>query len=784
MDPTAADAVPASSRITAAVRVNGVKRDETVVLRGTQGDWCFVAQDLKAWGVRLPGSGAIQNHLGQPYYCLGGIKGYRAQLDINSLTLDLSLPPEALEGVALRSYQEPELVLPQIGYGAFLNYDVLASHTDTSGNLPDPWLLGMLGEAVAYTPNGSLQSTFVGRNLTDANTGGSLNQDRDFARLETFWQTDFPEHMTTLTLGDALGASGYWGRPSRFAGIRYATNFETRPGFVTRPQLAFSGEAAVPSVVDVFVNDSRVQSFNVPGGPFEIAELPTFANVGEAQIVVTDLLGRQTITTLPFLTSQRMLRTGVRSFSLEAGAERERIGLAGNEYGDAQAVAQLRQGLSDELTAEARVEASENLRALGLGASRSAGSWGIFSPALAVSSSDFGSGTLASLTYERPSVHGIYAGGSLQWTERDFRQLGATFNQTPPQTQFAANAGKRLTNGWNVNLGYIQQTFYDRQDLSVISAGVSTVWQGWGFNAVLADRQAAEDSLTLLLSLNRSFDRDLRGSSSLRVRDGDTSDSSSVRAQLQKSLPEGPGYGWRVLAGVERQETDATALAAADSSTNERFELAGAFRNEYATFTSEAGRANDINAQRLGVAGAIGTIERTPFASRTITRSFGMVQEPALAGLPVSVNGQKTGTLDENGYVLLPRLVPFAPNQVRVDIDQAPLDVYIDQPTAQVVTGNRSGHRVAFNAQRLRAAKLRLLLPDGKPVPLGADIEVLGLEERFVVGDAGATYIAVPSPQASLQVRWSGRNCSVDLQLPAPAERPAELGDVTCRMQP
>lgn len=782
MDASVSEAVPPSTRLSAVVRINGVKRDETVMLRGEQGDWCFTAMDLQAWGVRLP-EHALQRHQGQPYYCLGGVSGYRAELDAETLTLDIALAPEVFDSTSLRAYQERPLILPQVGYGGYLNYDFLVSRTELPGSSSDPWLLGMLGEAVGYTPWGFLQSSFVGRDLTDARLG-LLDEGRDFNRLETFWQTDFPERMTSLTLGDALGASGYWGRPSRFAGVRYATNFDTRPGFVTRPQLAFSGAAEVPSVVDVFVNDSRVQSINVPGGPFEIADLPTFGNVGEARIVVTDLLGRESIITLPFLTSQRQLRAGLSSFSLEAGAARTRIGFGGDEYGDAQAVAQYRHGYTDQITAEARAEWSEDLRVAGVGGSLSAGSWGIFSPAVALSDSDAGEGALASLAFERPSIHDIYAGGSLQWAEREFRQLGAARDLTPARLQLAANAGKRLGNGWNVGLGYIRQDFYDRPDLAVISTSAGTVWQGWGFSASLAERQAQEDSLLLFFSLNRSFGQGIRGSSSLRLRDSDSGDNASLRAQLQKSLPEGPGYGWRVLAGVERQDNEATALAPADSRTGERFEVGGALNTDYAKWTGEVGRANDISAVRLGMSGAVGAVERIPFASRSINRSFGVVQEPALAGLPVIVNGRKIAVLDGNGYALLPTLSPFAPNQVRVDMDQATLDVHVDQPKVEVVAGNRSGHRVAFQAQRLRSARLRLRLPNGEPVPLGADVEVLGLDQRFLVAEEGDTFIAVPSPSVSLRVRWASRTCSLTLEMPAPSERPADLGDKTCEVQP
>jgi hypothetical protein len=80
---------------------------------------------------------------------------------------------------------------------------------------------------------------------------------REAVRLDSTWTLDFPERLATLRVGDAISASGAWGRSVRFGGVQFGTNFSTQPTLVTTPLLYAQGEAIVPSTVDVFVNNRR-----------------------------------------------------------------------------------------------------------------------------------------------------------------------------------------------------------------------------------------------------------------------------------------------------------------------------------------------------------------------------------------------------------------------------------------------------------------------------------------------------------------------------------------------
>ena len=117
---------------------------------------------------------------------------------------------------------------------------------------------------------------------------------------------------------NANGQSAIWRRDQRheqlggggaLGGLQWATNFSTQPGYITFPQPGMSGEVALPSTVDLYVNDALRMSQEVPSGPFSIQDLPVTTGQGDARCCVATCLGaKQVITSLSLLLS--LLKTG------------------------------------------------------------------------------------------------------------------------------------------------------------------------------------------------------------------------------------------------------------------------------------------------------------------------------------------------------------------------------------------------------------------------------------------------------------------------------------------
>jgi outer membrane usher protein len=180
-------------------------------------------------------------------------------------------------------------------------------------------------------------------------------------RLETTWTYDMPEKIASWRLGDSVSRTGTWGRGVRFGGVQYATNFATQPNLVTIPPQFITGEAVVPSTVDVFVNNALVLRQQVPPGPFSFTNVPVVTGSGDVRLVVRDELGRERIITRPFYASPVLLREGLSDFSYEYGYLREELGVRSNSYGGWVGGATYRHGWSNSFTSEFRAEAQDRL---------------------------------------------------------------------------------------------------------------------------------------------------------------------------------------------------------------------------------------------------------------------------------------------------------------------------------------------------------------------------------------------------------------------------------------
>jgi outer membrane usher protein len=60
----------------------------------------------------------------------------------------------------------------------------------------------------------------------------------------------------------------------RMGGLQWQRDFTLRSDLVTQPMPVVNGSAAVPSTVDIFVNNIKAFSQDVGPGPYQIVNLP------------------------------------------------------------------------------------------------------------------------------------------------------------------------------------------------------------------------------------------------------------------------------------------------------------------------------------------------------------------------------------------------------------------------------------------------------------------------------------------------------------------------------
>jgi outer membrane usher protein len=629
--------------------------------------------------------------------------------------------------------------------GGFLNYDVSANRA--AGQT----IRNGLFELGGFGSRGVGVSSLLTRNV---------GADTRVIRLDTTWTQDRPGELASLRLGDAIGGAGSWGRSVRFGGIQKATNFATQPGFISFPLPGLSGEAVLPSTVDLYVNDALRMRREVPTGPFSIQDLPVVTGRGEARLVVRDLLGREQVISQPYYASPRLLQQGLHDYSYESGFIREDFGFASNEYGRFMAAGTHRLGLTDRLTGELRGELLRDQQTLG-----TSGAWlwpdaGVFTASLAGSRGSGGSGELLGAGFERQTRQ-LSFGGNIQVATEHFAQLGLLPGQPAPKQLSQAFVGYSSGVYGSIGLSYTHQAFRDRDEVELVNASYSLSLGKLGFLSLSVLRFLTVDAKTAV-SLTVTLPLDERTSASVNATT--QPGSQQAQTQVQRSLPAGNGVGYRLRAGTD----------------SELREAGVSLQNDVGTYVIEAAQMQGQTSYRGSASGGVAWLGGRPFLSRRITDSFAVVQVPDYPNVRIYADNQAVATTGGDGNALLPRLRSYEKNHIRIEQADLPLDAQIDAVEIDAVPYFRSGVLLKFPVKRSRGALITVVLENGELLPAGAVAQIVGEKDDFPAGQRGEVYLTGLAASNPLRVSWRGQSCEFTVPFPETTEPLPHLGTYTC----
>jgi outer membrane usher protein len=711
---------------------------------------------LEAWTearlVPLPHTTAMRD--GTPAYALDEIAGATYAVDLGALRLELTVPPGAMLGMSITSGPGRAAPPRRPQPGIFLNYDLAVSRAG-----PDaPLSRGLVMEAISFSPLGNLVASGVVRD--DGTT-------RTAQRLDTFWRYDMPGRMESLVVGDAVGVGGGWSRPARFGGLRWGRDFSMRPGFVTLPQPSITAQAALPSTVDVLVNNSRRLSQAVPPGPFALTNVPVVTGAGDINLIVRDLLGQETVLRQSYYTSPRLLAPGLTDFSFEAG--RLRYGYAqDSEYRDMFAAGTLRAGLTPGLTVESRVEVQRQRRAAGLEVAGLLGTWGVANAALAGSqgstSDPHEHGYLAQFGIERSTPRG---GGAVayQRTTRGFAPFGELTATGRPRSRLVANLGGPLAGRLSGGVSYVHQELWSGDRFALLAGSLSLpVLQAASLNISFSQRLDGDRPWQAAASLNLPISSQIHMSTRAE-RDPDGRSALSVAAS--HPAPAGQGLGWSVEGSTRPRQRARAKVLYNTSHVEEVLQVA-----------ADGSRSPAL---RASARGSVGVLDGMVFASRPIGQgSFAMVEVPGMANVPIKRSHQVVARTDSQGRAFMPGLLPWQDNELEIDPTDLPLDVVVGDVVKQVTPFPASGSIVRFEVRRARQVLLILLRPDGTPVPVGTVVRLPDGTE-FSAGLRGEVWLTdLATGQQEIDVRWKEGGCRLQLPAGTAKEEPERIGPLTC----
>ena len=747
----AQDAVPAELL---SVTLNGVDTGSVVTTLQLPGAGLAISRkDLRAWRIAVPqDSGVLHN--GTDYIPLQRIAGLRHTLDAGRQALLLDAPAAAFEGSSIDALAKRTApVLSPSSTGSFLNYDIfLERSADTGSNAAG------LFEWAVFNSAGSGVATAALRTLP----GGT----RRLVRLDTQWTHDDPAKMQSWRIGDSIGRSGAWGRAVRMGGIQWTSNFAMQPDFVPYALPSVRGEAALPSTLDVYVDNVRRLQMPLQPGPFDISQLPVLTGQGQLQLVVRDVLGRQQTILQPYIASPQLLKPGLTEFSHEAGLLREDYGLASSHYGRWMLASTVRTGVSANFTHEMRVEALAGQQTAGV-----SGTWlvnpspfggsALATASAVLSRSSHGLGQMLQASVEQP-IAGASVGARVTLASRDFVQLGQVQGSTPRQT-VAANASLPIGDSV-LSVSLLQQSSWNGDEQRLFTANYSRRVGNFGQLGVYAVRDlSARGNTSVGLSLTHQLDNRTGLSADLSHQGG----RADRQLQLQRQSTDGEGISYRLVAG--------------DSEHSRRLIAGAAWQGPYAGLSAEAAQANGSTSVRFGLRGALALAGGSLFASRSIEDSFAVVDVGGHANVRVYRDNHEVARTNDKGIAFVTRLRAWQPNLIGIEQEDLPMDAKVDELSLRITPGLRTGVTAKFPVHANQAATFAVTDEAGKALPPGTPIHIHPLDTHVLVGLDGRTYIQSFHPSQQLTSERNGRPCTIDLPASIPSGPVPELGALVCR---
>lgn len=763
-----------STRLFLNVFVNSTSSNDLISVNKDQDEKLYIrARDLKTLRLKLD-----EQISDSQWVCINDLKGIQFKYLENEQSLKLNIPSDMLTGYAVdlngQQITNPHLLKMKPLNAAILNYSLYNTITNDE-NVFSGSAEGIFNSAIGNFSSGVL---YNGSNET------SYSHEK-WVRLESKWQYVDPEKVRIYTLGDFISNSPDWGSSVRLAGFQWSSAYTQRGDLVTSALPQFSGSAALPSTLDLYVNQQKIYSGLVPSGPFDIKQLP-FISGNEVTLVTTDATGQQSITKQAYYFSSKILAKGINEFSVDVGVPRYNYGLFSNDYDDATfASGAIRYGYSNSLTLSGGAEAStDGLSNLGTGFAKNLFGFGVINADIAASQYKDENGYSALLGLEGRISKNISFNTSYRKVFDNYFDLARVSqirylkdNQMTSEPQnylsysaladeiFRAGINYNFYAGYGVYLGY-NQIKYSDNSYKLVSANLSgSLNKNWGFYTSAYKDYENQKDYGIYFALRYTPSSRVNAITSISNESGKT----TYRQEINGfSDPQIGAFGW---GGYVERDQDANQNNAS---------IYGSYRARAAYLTGRYNRIGDNDQVAVSATGSLVAAAGRVFAANEIGDGYAVVTNAGPQSQILN-GGVNLGKTDKSGRFLIPSLVPYQENHIYLDPSYLPLNWSVKSTDQETVVGYRQGSLIDFGAKQVVSGLVKLVDQNNSPLLPGYTVHINGHEES-IIGYDGEVFIQNLLKQNKLEVDLLDHgSCQVDFTYNGNQYSTKKLGPYVCR---
>ncbi len=595
-------------------------------------------------------------------------------------------------------------------------------------------------------------------------------------------------------LGDTIGRSTTLGSSPVVGGFSLSTQQDLDPYYAIYPAPQIRGAVRTPSTADVYVDGRLVSSVRLPPGQFTLNDLPIETGVGNVRVILRDAFGRQQSIDLGFYLSTQLLKRGEQDYSYVAGLERTSSDTK-VEYGRAMGTAVHNIGLTDSFTIGLQAEGAKDLAMAGAGFNARLWRLGTFgAEGLASRTADKAQGYAATGVYSFLSnwfsteMRGTWIGPRFQnlflspadqaqvsadgSVSISFARLGsltvggtlggpealtARISQIDPdilgrlpdslkrklQDALATQHDKLLRLGYTLNL--TSRTQLSANATRVDKAGEPTAWEGFASLTFALGWRTVASAVTTV----------------------DPAGEALTSVNVQRSLPLGPGFGFRL-----------------DADANEPYRTSGIFEvqgRRGILGVRADGSQDDKTIGTINLAGSIVAIGGEVLLSRPVDDAFALVKVSKQRGVRVLANNQLSGRTGRRGSLFVPDLRSYLSNPIGIVQDDLPVEMKLGVISQDIAVPYRGGAVVVFEASVIRALTGRLDVGGKAPEYGTLTVTVGATEFSSPLNVTGEFYFEdLPPGDHPGVASWSARTCRATIHMPDKAPPITDAGVVTC----
>ncbi|WP_082956854.1 fimbria/pilus outer membrane usher protein [Morganella psychrotolerans] len=700
------------------------------------------------------------------------ISGVKAEFRGGQNRLNLSIPQIAFDQRILEAKQE---LLWNDGIPAiFTDYNLSGIHQNDTRNhdISDSLYLGLR--------SGINIGAWRYRNYSTWSR--DTNGDQSWENQLNYLERPLRSIKSNILIGDNFSDSNVFDNVS-FRGIKLWSDDQMRPAYANVYAPAISGVATIDSTIDVYQNGYVIYRTNIPAGPYELTDVVPLNSGSNLSVVQRGVDGSERRFIVPFSSLDFLQRKGGFNYSITAGQYRMNNRDSDNTGNKTKFVqSDAFYGLTDNTTLFGGFQAASRYQAYDLGIGMNIPVIGAVATDIMFTRADpdnFDSmnGRAFRFRYSKSLTD---TGTNISFAS--YRYMSGDY--ITMTDMFDNYTGRADTSAYLMRKGQMDITV--SQDLPEFWGMINASVSHQTYNTYYSNRERnvesynvgysnALDSFTYTLNYsyykNTINNRNYNNNFFEKERENDHVISLSINIPLSGRFKDnwisyGASYNkdndfdnYVGVGGLALENNNLSWSVQQGYGNHDRGNYGsvyGRYRSRYGDANAGYSYKNDNRRLSYGLNGSLMMSQYGATLSRPLGDTNGLIYAPGAEGVRI-INSAEART-DNSGLAVVPNLIPYRNNLIRLDPLSMPDNAEIDTTLKEVYPTR--GALVLINYDTYLGNKILVTLRDrnGEIIPFGAYTESDDKTERFYVSNYGRLYLTGVGDTNNIHVIWGDDN--------------------------